>query len=276
MSGASRAAAIEELVIFFLELTSSRRPMLVAFDDVQWMDEASVALARAIARRLPRLLLVAAGRSADEAGDLDRIRSLEPETVIRLGILSNDAVVQIVCQRLGVSSVPPAVAELVTNRAAGNPFYCEELTFALRDIGLVRVDRGDCWASHGLTADFPVLPQSVKSVVVTRFDALPPENQLLLKVASALGGPFSRDLLQAVYPHAATIEGVDEMLDRLVARNMLKLGNKAPDNTYEFRHGIFQDTVYELSFSQRRELHKDIATVIEQRHEGALIPCARS
>jgi adenylate cyclase len=277
MSGASRAAGLEELVIFFLDAASSRQPMLVAFDDVQWMDEASVSLARAVARRLPRLLLVAAGRPTDETGDSNRVRSLEPDTVIRLGVLSNDAVIQIVCQRLGVSSVPTSVAELVTHRAAGNPFYCEELTFALRDTGVVRVDQGDCWASRALTPDLPVLPQSLKSLVVTRFDAVPPEGQLALKVASALGGSFSLDLLQSVYPHTITLEGVEEMLDGLVARNMLKLGNRGPEKVYEFRHGIFQDTVYELlSFSQRRKLHKDIASIIELRHEGALDPlCAQ-
>lgn len=277
MSGASRAAGLEELVIFFLNAASSRQSTLVAFDDVQWMDEASIALARAVARRIPRLLLVTAGRSADEVNEFDRIRSLEPDTVIRLGVLSNDAVVQIVCQRLGVSSVPTAIAELITNRAAGNPFYCEELTFALRDVGVVRVDQGECLAPHGLPDDFPVLPQSVKSVVITRFDTLPLESQLLLKVASAVGGTFSIDLLQDIYPNVATIEGVEEMLDSLVAKNMLKLGTKGPDKIYEFRHGIFQDTVYELlSFSQRHELHKDIATVIELRHAKALDPlCAQ-
>jgi adenylate cyclase len=277
MSGASRAAGLEELIIFFLDAASSRQPTLVALDDVQWMDEASVALARAVARRLPQLLLVAAGRLTDETGDSDRIRSLEPDTVIRLGVLSNDAVVQIVCQRLGVSSVPPTVAEMVTKRAAGNPFYCEELTFALRDTGLVRVDQGDCWASRALTPDLPVVPQSLKSLVVARFDTLPPEGRLALKIASALGGSFSLSLLQAVYPHAVTVEGAKEMLDGLVARNMLKRGNKGVEKIYDFRHGIFQDTVYELlSFSQRRELHKDIATVLELRHEGALGPlCAQ-
>lgn len=277
MSGASRAAGLEELVIFFLDAASSRQPTLIAFDDVQWMDEASVTLARAVARRIPRLLLVAAGRPTDEADDSDRMRSLEPDTVIRLGVLSNDAVIQIVCQRLGVSSVPTAIAELVTNRAAGNPFYCEELTFALRDIGVVRVDQGECLAAHGLTAEFPILPQNVKSVVIARFDALPLESQILLKVASALGGSFSFDLLQDIYPNAATMEGVEEMLDSLVARNMLKFGIKGADKLYEFRHSIFQDTVYELlSFSQRRELHKDIATILELRHEGMLDPlCAQ-
>ena len=110
-----------------------------------------------------------------------------------------------------------AIAELITNRAAGNPFYCERLMFA-GVYGVVRVDQGECFASHGLTADFPVLPQSVKSVVVTRFDALPLESQLLLKVASALSGTFSLDLLQDIHPNAATIEGVEEMLDSLVAK----------------------------------------------------------
>jgi adenylate cyclase len=277
MSGASRAAGLEDLFVFFLEKVSSRQPTLVVFDDIHWMDEASFSLALTVSRRLPGLLLVAASRPAKEDGYSDRALGVDPDVKITVGGLSKDVVVEIVCQRLGVSSVPFAVAELVTNRAAGNPFYCEELTFALRDTGVLLVDQGECRAAHDLSADFPVLPPSIKSVVLARFDVLPLESQFALKVASALGGTFSPDLLQAVHPHSATSEGVQGLLETLVARNMLRVSDKGSDKRYEFRHSIFQDTVYELlSFSQRRELHKEIATVIELRHEGALDPlCAQ-
>ena len=273
MLGSSRAAGIEELVVFFLGSTASRQPTLVVFDDAQWMDGASISLARAVAHRLPGLLLVLARRSAGEPAEVNRMVDIEPDIDIALGGLPNERVIEIVCQRLGVSSVPSALAELITMRAAGNPFYCEELTFAMRDTGILRVEHGECRAPDDLSANGLIIPASIKSVVVARFDALPPENQLILKVASAFGGGFSLDFLRAVYPRELQVDQVQELLDELIARNMLNSSISGAGLQYEFRHAIFENAIYELlSFAQRRELHKAIAGVIESRHRTALEP----
>jgi class 3 adenylate cyclase/tetratricopeptide (TPR) repeat protein len=272
MSHAARAAGIEELVVYLLTSFFSRQPTLVVIDDAQWIDGASVSLARAIVHRLPQILLVTAQRIA-ERPDFDEVRSLDPDVEILLEGLPREAVVEIICQRLGVSSVPRALAEFVTARASGNPFYCEEMTFALRDTGVLQVERGECRAPGDLSSDQTVLPNSVRSVVVARFDTLSLEKQLALKVASALEGSFSPELVQEVYPQETNIDHIHAILDTLVAKDMLNLTENDSGRRYKFRHTIFQNAVYELlSFSQRHVLHKKIASIIETRHQGALDP----
>jgi class 3 adenylate cyclase/tetratricopeptide (TPR) repeat protein len=272
MSGASRAAGLEELVVFLLKTASLGQPTLFVIDDAHWMDGASASLARAVAHGLPQVLVVIAQRRREKLSEFDGAAAVDPDVEIMLEGLPKEAVVEIICQRLGVSSVPVAVAEFVTARAAGNPFYCEEMTFALRDTGVLHVERGECCAPGDLSADQTVLPSSIRSVVVTRFDALPSEDQLALKVASALDGSFSPELVQAVYPIDTSIENIRALLDKLVARDMLNLSGDSSQRRYEFRHRIFQNAVYGLlSFSQRHALHQEIASIIENRR-GALDP----
>ena len=272
MLGSSRASGIEELAVFFLKLATERQPTLLAFDDVHWMDGASMSLARAVAHRLPSLLLIVARRSAGEPGE-SASAPIEPDVDVALDGLPGERLVEIVCQLLGVSSVPDALARLIVARAAGNPFYCEELTFAMRDTGVLRVEHGECLAAENLNANFAVLPTSIKSIVVARFDTLSLEHRMILKVASALGGGFSPTFLRAVHPSRPTVEKIKDLLDDLVARSMLKSGSVDAEPHYEFRHALFENAIYgSLSFSQRRELHAKAAATIESRPAAVLEP----
>ena len=266
MLGSSRASGIEDLVAFFLKLAASRQPTLLAFDDAHWMDGASMSLARAVAHRLPNLLMIVAQRSREhgESGSAP----IEPDVDVALDGLPGERLVEIVCQRLGVSSVPDTLAQLIVARAAGNPFYCEELTFAMRDTGVLRVEHGECLTAENLNAKSSILPTSIKSIVVARFDALPPEHRMILKVASALGGGFSPAFLKAVHPSDPAVESIKGLLDELVARSMLKTGSGDVQPHYEFRHALFENAIYgSLSFSQRRELHAKAAAAIESRSD---------
>jgi predicted ATPase len=49
------------------------------------------------------------------------------------------------CRRLGVATLPAPVAELIREKAHGNPFFSEELAYALRDAGLILIE-GDTYA----------------------------------------------------------------------------------------------------------------------------------
>ena len=206
-----------------------------------------------------------ARRSAGEPGE-SRPAPIEPDVDVALEGLPGERLVEIVCQRLGVSSVPDSLAQLIVARAGGNPFYCEELTFAMRDTGLLRVEHGECLTADNLNANSAILPTSIKSIVVARFDALPPQHRMVLKVASALGGGFSPTFLSAVHPSQPTVETIKDLLDDLVARNMLKSGSGDAERHYEFRHALFENAIYgSLSFTQRRELHAKAAATIESR-----------
>src|SRR5207248_7019245 len=106
-----------------------------------------------------------------------------------------------VCQRLGVRSLPPALAGLIYEKAQGNPYFSEELAYALRDSRLVEVEGEECRLAPGAGDLGDVaFPDTVQGVVTSRIDRLGPAEQLTLKVASVIGRVFPLRILRDLYP----------------------------------------------------------------------------
>ena len=81
----------------------------------------------------------------------------------------------LVGQRLGVKRLPEPVAALLRAKAQGNPFFSEELAYALRDAGLIRITDGVCTIAPGAGALSAMrFPDTMQGVVAARIDRLPP------------------------------------------------------------------------------------------------------
>ena len=274
ITGAARAAGIEELVVRLLA-NAMRRPNVLVFDDVQWFDSASIALLSVVSRRLPQLFIATSERTGGHRG-LARSPTVEIGSALEINLdaVSRDNLAELIRQRLHAIELPPALVEFVHHQTGGNPFYCEELVLALRDTGAVSVARGVCrlmegWHSVSATA----LSSSLERAIVSRFDVLCPEDQLLLKVASTIGDSFSADTLERIYPEALPLSKIISVLDRLASQDFLRLHDRGPSPRYGFRHAITQEVIYNLlAFAQRRTLHGKIATAVEMLHSQRLEP----
>lgn len=272
ITGAARAASIEALVVGLL-LHSGNSPRIIIFEDLHWFDEASLNLLMSVIRRLPQLLVVASRRSPESMAATEARLATRRILEISLGELPADAVAEIIRRRLRASVISSALVSFVQGRAGGNPFYCEELVSALRDGGAISLERG-VWVTkiESLMSNM-ALPASLESAIVTRVDALRPEAQLLLKVASAFGGPFTAEVLHGVYPGAASMQDIEAMLDQLVEQELLRVHESRAMPHYEFRHVISKEVSYSLlPFVQRRLLHAAIAVALEGRQAGHLEP----
>ena len=100
-----------------------------------------------------------------------------------------------------VHVLPEQVATLVVDKAQGNPFFSEEIAYALRDTEQIQVVDGECVLNPGLgdlhSLDFP---DTVEGVITSRIDRLPPQGQLALKVASVIGRIFASNIFSDVCP----------------------------------------------------------------------------
>ena len=273
ITGVARAASIEALMVGLLA-HSANPPQAIIFEDIHWFDEASLNLLKNVLRQLPKLLVVASRRSPEPYSASEEWIGVEVALKINLGQLRADAVAEIVKRRLRASRLSPALTTYVLTRAGGNPFYCEEFVSALRDAGAITVDRGLCdfnAASSG--SSIVALPASLESAIVTRIDALGLDEQLLLKVSSVIGGPFTLELLSSVYPSDLPLRAIQPMLDRLVARELLRVAKMRGTPEYEFHHAVSEEVTYNLlPFAQRRPLHAAVAATLEKEHMGNLEP----
>jgi class 3 adenylate cyclase/tetratricopeptide (TPR) repeat protein len=272
MAGQVRLDNTNDLLLRLLRRGSASRPTLLVLDDAHWLDSASSSLALQVARGMGEALLVVASRPSDSAFT-DQYQSLiqVADDILRLGNLSSEDALALARDRLGVVALPGDVEELILRRAQGNPLYCEELSYALRDAGLLRFEGGECRVAPGVDLASIGIPDSVEGIINDRVDRLSPPRQMALKVASVIGRLFSLRLLRDVYPIEPDRSGIPGHLDSLSRLELILLEEPEPDLAYIFRHVITREVVYDLlPFAQRMRLHHDVARWYEQTLGGDL------
>ena len=223
---AMRQQGLVVLLVTLLRAWAKDQPLVLMLDDAHWLDSLSWELMIQVVRSLvtsgnPPLLVVTTrptDTSTLEARQLAALRSLTKSTTISLAKLSPSETADLVSDRLGipVGTLPEAVADLVCQRAEGNPLFAEEFTQALLERGLIQTeivkeDGLDASVAENrprrcrITGDLDqakiAMTGTVQSLVLARIDSLPPELQLTLKVAAVIGRTFGyTPLLYALRP----------------------------------------------------------------------------
>jgi class 3 adenylate cyclase/tetratricopeptide (TPR) repeat protein len=274
LSARARAEATRNLLLRLLQRAADLAPTLVILEDGHWLDSASWSLALAAVQRVRGLLLLVGLRplSGDEAQLQPEIEQLFAAARLRLRLdaLEPDQALALVCQRLHVPALPKPVAELIRDKAHGNPFFSEELAYALRDAGLIQIDGGACHLAPGADLGALSFPESVQAAILSRVDRLTPTEQLTLKVASVIGRVFPVRTVAAVYPVDTSAARLHEDLSRLARLDITPLDTPEPELAYSFKHAITQDVVYNLMlFAQRRQLHRAAAEWYERTYQSA-------
>ncbi|ALG09701.1 AAA family ATPase [Kibdelosporangium phytohabitans] len=261
LRGEQRTEALRQLLVDVVCAAAARKPLAVALDDGHWLDSASWALALAVSRTRVPLLLVVASRSVDqESPELAALRAVDRTDTVKLGPLPRPDLVALVRGRLGAADVPAALISSIAERSGGNPLLVEELLIALREAGVLVVDRDTrVRVQPEALADSPV-PHTIEGVLGSRMNGLSPDADLTLKVASALGQTFERDALAAVHPVRTDLETA---LGTLVDRELIVA---AGQGRFVFRHALTRNVAYHRMLTlQRRDLHRRIAGWLETR-----------
>jgi DNA-binding CsgD family transcriptional regulator len=159
--------------------TAADRPVLLGMDDVQWLDNGSVAVLAFVIRRIgpQRIAVLATQRSGEKAAiDLDALLPGTAVSRVHLQSLSLGAVGRLLAERF---DPPPPRSSVVRIHEAsqGNPLYAIELACLL-------ADRGPLHAGEPL----PV-PIDIRAVVGERVGSLPKPTRDLLLAAALLAQP---------------------------------------------------------------------------------------
>ncbi|MEG4578097.1 tetratricopeptide repeat protein [Microcoleus sp. MON1_C5] len=275
LSGKERAEKTHNFLVEVLQIASRKLPKLLVLEDAHWLDSASWTLAFQVSKQVQHLLLVISTRPLTEKPPDDYLKLLQsPHTQhLQLQVMDESDTLQLVCQRLNVKNLPPSVTNLIAQKAQGNPFFSEEIAYALRDAGLIVIRDGECNLPPGLSdLDSLNLPNTVQGVITSRIDRLSPSLQLTLKVASAIGRAFAFQILQEVHPIEADKEELTEYLKQLAVFDLTPLMTPEPELAYIFKHIITQEVCYNLMlFAQRRSLHQLVAQWYEQNY-GSKMP----
>jgi class 3 adenylate cyclase/tetratricopeptide (TPR) repeat protein len=262
-----RKTSLEDLLAELLVWRLADGPLLLALEDLQWIDPPSTDLLETLVRRtdgLPVLFLLSYRRGADPTTP-PALAGLPSLTEIVLTDLDRDGMRQVVFakaeQVFGAGAdLCDALVELVLDRAQGNPFYAEELVNYVRRLD---VDPRDP-ASVGAVD----LPDTLHAVVLSRVDGLDELPRQGLKVASVIGREFDAGMLRQVH---APLGGRDDVLAHLGAARTADLVIPADEElaAWLFRHAITRDVAYEsIPFAVRGPLHERIGDLIVEEQAG--------
>jgi DNA-binding SARP family transcriptional activator len=252
-----RSALIEALVEALTAMARAR-PLVLALDDLPWLDEPSLdLLATLVGARAACPILVAATYRDDEPVP-DGVRRLAEQArraggiSIPVGPLARRDVEPLITGHLGGQSVLEAVSRTVFELSGGNPLFCLEAVRAGRQHDVLRIVDGRWTMTRDRALDD--LPESARQLTVRRAAMLSPAARELLDVAAELGPVIAFDVLAATLarPDRDLIEALDEALRSglLVERS----------GGYAFGHPLYRVAVREGSGTARRAtLHLSIA-----------------
>lgn len=269
LTGEVRADNTRAFIVDCLALLAGDRGQLIALEDAHWLDSASWRLIEEAATRLDRTLFVLGWRPTDEPPEeLTALLAAKSTTLIELRALGVDEAEEYLKERLEVREIPRKLVALICERAGGNPFFCQELAFALEERGLVERRDGLCLFRDEELEGGTVLPASVKSLVTSRIDRLELSQQMTLKAASVNGRSVPFRLVEAIHPLSIGRDSLEGDVTRLEELGILSREAGQSEPSHAFRQDVFQEAVYDLMlFDQRRQLHAAAAAWYERSHQ---------
>jgi class 3 adenylate cyclase/tetratricopeptide (TPR) repeat protein len=271
LSGQVRAETTRDFLAQIIAHKMQVAPLVIVIEDAHWLDSSSWALAQRIGALSESLLFVLVTRPIGEQvpQEFQQIVNLPTTKRLVLGPLESDDALELVKQRLGAKELPESVANLIKEKAEGNPFFSEELAFALRDAKIIVIRDGTCeLAPNAPDINQMTFPDKVEDVIISRIDLLSPSQQLALKVASVIGRIFAYRTLSEIHPVGEDIPHLMQDLNVLSKVDLTPLESPDPDLTYMFKHIITQEVSYNLMlFEQRRQLHQAIGEWFEKNHQ---------
>jgi class 3 adenylate cyclase/tetratricopeptide (TPR) repeat protein len=271
MTGEIRGGNIRELLIRLFKHETAQAPLLIVIEDLHWLDSSSWALLTDIHRQVRPILLALNTRPLPTTvpDEFKAIADAPDTKFVKLDAMLLDDVEALVCQRLGVKTIPPQIGKLIREKSEGHPFFAEELAYALRDTGVLVIRDQEC----SLSERFPnleaiTLPETLQAAITNRIDSLNPSQQLTLKVASVIGRIFAFRMLHAIHPIETDKSSLNTYMDTLTRMSLTLVESAAPDLSYIFKHAVTQEVAYNLMlYSQRSLLHQAVAEWIERSYE---------
>lgn len=225
-----------DLVNRMLSAFSLETPLVLAFEDIHWIDVTSRDCLDTIFRQADRvrLLVVMTTRPSDDFPP--------SEAIIQLSPLGHQDGLKLLHDNINETKINDQMADELVRRAAGNPFFIEELALALQ-------------SSDSRSRE---LPETVQAVISVRIGALDPGARAFLFILAVIGPAARTDLV--AYLLGQNDDQVDATAKRLRSMGFVQIELA----TYSFRHILISETAYAMLASrERQKLHHEIAAYLE-------------
>jgi class 3 adenylate cyclase/tetratricopeptide (TPR) repeat protein len=255
--------------LFFEKIAASGTTVLV-FEDLQWADSGLLDFIDHLLDWLKALPIMVVTLSRPELFDRrpDWAAGRRHLTALALEPLSDASITELLAGL--VPGLPDAAMRAIVARAEGMPLYAVETVRSLMADGHIE-RKGDVYQPVGDLSKLAV-PESLRSLIASRLDALDASDRSLLQDAAVLGQVFSADALAAI--SGATTDGLEPKLRALVRRELLELESdpQSPERgQYRFVQSLIREVAYgTLARRDRRVRHLAVARHYEGQGDEEL------
>ena len=283
----SQGALFDQLMRTLAEI-SREQPLLLLFDDLHWVDDASAAFLAHLGRELSRSRLlvlgayrtstVSLGRRDARSGEMTRhplaavvneLRREKGDIVIELdradGRAFVEAYVDTQPNRLGAPFRDALYAQ-----TGGHALFTVESLRNLQDRGELFKDEAGRWVTRE-SLDWGELPARVEAAIAERIERLPEKSRRSLSAASVQGDDFTGELVaeltgEPVGEVIAALSGSLARQHHLVRSEGLQQVGSDQRAVYRFRHHLFQKYLYdELDRIERSRWHATVASSLARQ-----------
>src|SRR5271166_1300538 len=234
-------------------------PALFIIEDAHWIDAVSESMLADFLAVIPRtssMVLITA--RPEYEGALTRVHGAQ---TIALAPLGDSDTMALIGELLGSDPSVTELAAIIAERAAGNPFFAEEMVRELVQRGVLAGERGGYVCSADV-AEVSV-PATVQAAIAARIDRLTAPARRTLSAASVIGARFEAQLLAAL--------GIDAVFDELLGAELIDQVRFTPSAEYAFRHALIRAVAYESQLkSDRAEWHRRLAAAIQESEPGSV------
>ena len=233
-------------------------PAVYVIEDAHWIDEVSESMIAdflTVIPQTPSLVLIT--YRPEYRGALSQVA--DAQTIV-LAPLRDSETAALVSELLGPDASVRGLGQAIADRAAGNPFFAEEI---VRELAAGRVLQGKpgAYTSSAEAAEVSV-PATLQATIAARIDRLDPKAKRTLSAAAVVGSRFDLDVL--------TVLGIEPVIHDLLAAQLIDQVRFTGQPEFVFHHPLIRAVAYESQLkSDRAELHRRVAAAIESRDPAA-------
>jgi class 3 adenylate cyclase/tetratricopeptide (TPR) repeat protein len=261
----AKKAGIMEALNHIVLKGSEIRPLIMAFEDLHWIDKSSEDVLKGLLECIPgaRVLLIFTYRP--EFAPTWGGRSYHSQ--VNLNRLPNRECLLMVSHLLGTENIEGTLEEFILEKTEGVPFFIEEFVKSLKELRIV--EKEDKKYHLGKNVKYVTIPSTIQDVLMARVDSLPDGAKEVLQTGSVIEREFSYEIIkrlmalpeQELLSHLSILKDLELLYERGIF----------PQSIYVFKHALTREVVYNsLLLKRRTEIHEAIGKIIEELYRDRL------
>jgi len=260
-----------EKITNLIKKISRSKPVLLFFDDLQWIDESSSQLLHHLSRSISKNKVFILGayrpeelRSREEElplrNTLNRMREEKLVDEINVNRLDFPSVSKMLKKKLHTEDIPQSFIMMIFRETEGNPYYIIEILDSMVEEGVID-PYSYTWDPESELTDISI-PSTIKDITSRRIKRLSKDQKRVLMYASIIGTDFDFEVLE----HAMNMDVVEllDIVDELENIGIIHEKEGTDREIYRFNHLQLRMTLYEdMGKSRKRVLQGKIGESIE-------------